>query len=63
MIAHSSELTNNELNCFNRWLKSNKICINEDKPNYMLFPYNKNVNFPIIKIDNNKMNETPLLNF
>ena len=29
-----------------------------DKTKYMLFSYNKNVNFPIIKIGNNKINET-----
>ena len=29
----------------------------------MLFFYNKNVNFPIIKIGNNKINETSITNF
>ena len=28
----------------------------------MLFSYNKNVNFPIIKIGNNKFNETSVIN-
>ena len=53
----------NELNCLNRWLKSNKIIINADKTLYMLFSYNKNVNFPIIRIDCNKINETSVTKF
>ena len=51
---------NNELKlkCLNRWLKSNKININADKTKYILFSYNKNLNFSNIKIGNNKINET-----
>ena len=57
----SAELINNELNCLNRWLKLNKISINADKNKYMLSSYNKNVNIAIIiKIGNNKMNETSI---
>ena len=52
-VMDSAELINNELKCFNSWLKSNKISINADKTKYMLFSYNKNVNFQIIKIGNN----------
>ena len=40
------------------WLKSNKMIINADKTKYMLFSYNKNINFLIIKIGKNKINET-----
>ena len=54
----SAELTNSELKCLDRWLKSNKISIDADKPKYMLFSYNKNVNFPVISIGNNTINET-----
>ena len=54
----TAKLFNNELKCLNRWLKSNKISINVDKTKYMLFSYNKNVNFIIIKLGNNKINET-----
>ena len=54
----SAELINSELKCLDRWLKSNKISINADKTKYMLFPYNKSVNFPDISVGNNTMNET-----
>ena len=47
----------------NRFLKSNKISINADKTKYRLFSCNKNVNFPIIKISNNKINETCVTKF
>ena len=36
----------------------NKISINADKTKYMLFSYNKNVNFPDISVGNNTINET-----
>ena len=58
LCMDSAELINNELKCLNRCLKSNKISINADITKYMLFSYNKNVNFPIITIGNNKINET-----
>ena len=47
-VTDSAELINSELKCRDRWLKSNKISINADKTKYMLFSYNKNVNFPDI---------------
>ena len=59
----SAELINSELKCLNRWLKANKIKINADKTKFMLFPYNKNVNFPDIRIVNNKINETSVSKF
>ena len=59
----AAELINSELKCLNRWVKSNKIIINADKTKYMLFSYNKNVTFQIIKIGNNKINETSLTRF
>ena len=62
-VMDSAQLINSELKCLNRWLKSNKISINADKSKYMLFSNNKNVNFPIIKIGNNKINETSLTKF
>ena len=59
----SAELINNELKCLNSCQKSNKIIINADKTKYMLFSYYKNVNLPIIKIGNNKINETSVVKF
>ena len=56
-VMDSAELINSELKCLNRWLKSNKISISADKTKYMMFSYNRNVNLPIIKIGNNKINE------
>ena len=62
-IMDLAELINSELKCLDRWLKSNKICINADKTKYMLFSYNKNVNFPDISVSNNKINETSVTKF
>ena len=59
----SAELINSELKCLDRWLKSNKISINADKTMYMLFSYNKNVNFPDISAGTNKINETSVTKF
>ena len=59
-VLDSAELINSELKCLDRWLKSNKISINADKTKYMymLFTYNKNVNFNHISVGNNTINET-----
>ena len=57
-VMDSAELINSELKCLDRQLKSNKISISADKTKYMLFSYNENVNLPIVKIWNNKINET-----
>ena len=57
-VLDSVELINSELKRLDRWLKSNKISINADKTKYMLFSYNKNVNFPDISVGNNTINET-----
>ena len=57
-VMDSAELINSELKCLDRWLKSNKISINGDKTKYMLFPYNKNVNFPDISVGNKTIDET-----
>ena len=62
-VMDSAELTKSELKCLDRWLKLNKICINADKKKYMLFSYNKNVNFPAINVGNNKINETFVTKF
>ena len=62
-VMDSAELINSELKCLNKWLKSNKISINADKTKHMLFSYNKNENLPIIKIGNNKINETSVTKF
>ena len=59
----STELINSELKCLDRWLKSNKISMNADKSKYMLFSYNKNVNFPDISVGNNIINETSVTQF
>ena len=55
-VLYYAELLNNELKYLDRWLKSNKISINADKTKYMLFSYNKNVNFPDISVGNNTIN-------
>ena len=39
------------------------MIINADKTKCVLFSYNKKVNFPIIKIGNNKINETSVTKF
>ena len=52
-VVDSAELINSELECLEQWLKSNKININADKTKFMLFSYNKNIHFPLIKIGNN----------
>ena len=62
-VMDSAELINSELKCLDRLLKSNKISINADKTKYMLFSYNKNVNFPDISVGNNKINETSVSKF
>ena len=59
----SAELINSELKCLDRWLKFNKISINAYKTKYMLFSYNKNVNFPDINIGNNTTNESSVTKF
>ena len=59
----SAELKNSALKCLDRWLKSNKISINADEIKYMLFSYNKNVNFPDISVGNNTINETSVTKF
>ena len=62
-VMGSEELINSELKCLDRWLKLNKISINADKTKYMLFSYNKNVNFPDINVGNNTINETSITKF
>ena len=52
-VLDSAEVINSELKRLDRWLKSNKISINADKTKYMLFSYNKNINFPDISVVNN----------
>ena len=59
----SAELINSDLKCLDRWLKSNKNSINADKTKYMLFSYNKNLNFPDISVGNNTINETSVTKF
>ena len=58
-----AELINTELKCLDRLLKSNKISMNADKTKYMLFFYDKNVNFPDISLCNNTINETSVTKF
>ena len=62
-VLDSAELINSELKRLDRWLKSNKISINADKTKYMLFSYNKNVNFPNINVSNNTINEISVTKF
>ena len=62
-VMDSAALINRELKCLDRWLKSNKISINADKTKYMLFSYNKNVNFQDISVGNNTINETSVTKF
>ena len=38
-VMDSAELTNSELKCLDRWLKSNKISINSDKTKYKNLDY------------------------
>ena len=59
----SAELINCELKCLDRWLKWKKMSINADKTKYMLFSYNKNVNFAHISRGNNTIDETYVTRF
>ena len=59
----SAELINSELKCLDRWLKSNKICINADKTKYMSFSHGEDINFPDISVGNNTINETSVTKF
>ena len=54
-VMDSAQLINSELKWLNIWLKSNKISINADKTENMLFSCNRNVNLLIIKIGNKKI--------
>ena len=67
LILHVYELFKQVWDCSwnaeGTWLKSNKISINADKTKYMLFSYNKNVNFPDISVCNNTINETSVTKF
>ena len=60
---NSAELINSQLKCVDRSQKINKISINADKTKYMLFSYNKNLNFPDISVGINEINETSVTNF
>ena len=63
-VLDSAELINSELKRLDRWLNSNKTCVNADKTKYMLlFSNNKNVNFPDISVGNNTINETFVTKF
>ena len=52
-----------DANRVNGWLKSNKISIDADKSKYILFSYNKIINFSDIRVGNNKINETSIIKF
>ena len=56
-VVDSAELINSELKCLEQWLKSNKISINANNTKFMLFSYNENIHFPLIKIGNNAIGE------
>ena len=45
------------------WLKSIKLASMQTKLSAPLFSYNMNVNLPIMKIGNNKINETSVTKF
>ena len=62
-VLDSAELINSELKCLARWPKSNKMNINADKTKYILFSYNKNINFADISVGNNTINETSVTKF
>ena len=62
-VVDSAKLINIELRCLDRWLKSNKISFNADTAKYMLFSYNKIVNFSDISEGNNIINETSVTKF
>ena len=48
---------NTELDHVNNWLAANKISINSNKTNYIVFSYKRKVNLPPIKIGNNIIHE------
>ena len=59
----SADLIKSELKCLTRLLKSNKISINADKTKSVLYSYNKNANFPVIRVGTNKISETSFTKF
>lgn len=56
-----AKLINGELKYLDRWLKSNNMSINAETTQFLLFSYNENVDFLLMKIGNNKINETAVI--
>ena len=54
---------NHELNNVNKWLTSNRICINADKTKYVIFSYRKLLYLPNIKIGSATIEETNNIKF
>ena len=56
-VSNTVNIINNELNKVNSWLCANKISVNYDKTNYILFSYRKKLTLPLIKIGQFKIHE------
>ena len=47
----------------NKWILSNKICINAEKTKYILFSYKNTVHLPPISIGNSRIERSASLKF
>ena len=54
---------NYEVNNVTNWLTSNRICINADKTNYMIFSYRKQIHLTNIKTGSATREETNNMKF
>ena len=59
----SIDMMNNELDEVNKWILSNKICINAEKTKYIIFSYKNTVHLPPISIGNSMIERSDTLKF
>ena len=62
-ISSSSNLINYNLELLNKWLLSNRICINASKTNYIIFSYRKILDLDCIRIGTHRINRTSSVRF
>ena len=56
-------MINNELDEVNKWILSNKICINAEKTEYIIFPYRNTAHLPPNSIGNLMIERSDTLKF
>ena len=62
-IPQYVDIINNELDEVNKWILSNKICINTDKTKYILFSYRSSADLPPICIGRSAIERSASLKF